>query len=279
MNNATTESIDFTAILEETDNVTTMKNLDAIRDLAKRTLAAYAACTDGKTSAKLLEAVDDVVNHFTSVSKEAFYQTALESEDAMKFAVNEWAFPTIRVKETRNKKEKSTKYEIIDSRMPIDLSNLHKWVAKKDGYDGIGANRTWQNILQSFNIDMGKVAASELRDFTTLARFKDPTQRRIKEGTIKLIDDEFNCTMSDEKGIEKVTECIQAMIGNEFAADEVDWKYVYRVYVTDNKGSARSVKLANDSAFTNMMKKVCYRHLNHLPNYDVLSKLLKKLEK
>lgn len=268
-------NINYESIIEELSIVNEMTNLEDLKDLAKRTLAASESC-DQKTQAdiiiKLEAGLEDVINQYTSESKLATYRIIAADEDPMRRAVSEYFYDTIRVKETKDKNLKRPVREITDGHKSIDLLHLNKWIIDHTDLDGIGNDTRWVSALNKVNVNMAKDAATRYRDMTTKARLMDPTQLRIHKEDI-----EFSFESNEElAAIDKV---IKMMIGDEYSADSVDHTLVHDTYVSNDGSSATSVKLSNDRAFAEVFKKVCYRKINHLPNYIVTSKLLKKVKK
>lgn len=267
--------INYESIIEELGNVNEMKDLAELRDLAVRALAASESC-DLKTQAdiriKLESGLVDVINQYTSESKNAMYRTIAADPDPMRRAVTEFVYGTIRIKETKNKELKCTIREIADGSQAIDLLHLHKWVGEHTDLPGIGKDMRWVIAFNRLNVDMAKAAAIRYNDRETQARLMDPTQLRIHKEDL-----EFD--FGKEDTLAAIDKVVKLMIGDEYSADAIDYNMVYDTYVSNDSKSATAVKINNERAFAAVLKKVCYRQINHLADYKVMTKLLKSLKK
>lgn len=266
--------INYESIIEELTAVNSMTNLEELKDLAVRTLEASESC-DLKTQAdireKLESGLEDVVNQYTSESKLAMYRAIGADDDPMRRAVSEYFYETIRVKETKNKKLKCTIREIADGRKSIDLIQLNKWIKEHTDYDGIGRDARWITAFTRLNVNMAKDAATRYGDDTTKNRLMDPTNLRVHKEVLEF-------TFETEEALGAIDQIIKMMIGDEYSADQKDYELIHDTYVSNDKGSATAVKLSNDRAFAEILKKVCYRKINSLPNYIVTTKLLNAIK-
>lgn len=267
------------AIRKDLADVQKEKNLDNLKNLAICTLALSCKTHEDFDVIEELETgLEQAVNCYTAVSKLNTYKTALASEEgAMRYACREYFFPTIRVKETKDKKTKRSVRSIEATLQQIELGDLHTWVKdnRRVKEQGIGADINWATHANALNINMA---------FDTAVRYGDvDTQNRLKDATClkKKYNDaygerKFDCTEDDFKGL--LSNVVKAMLGNEYETIDKDWELLRDNYVTDNKKSKLGVKLSNERVFIGLLKKVCCRVVTGAPNYEVVTNYLKNKE-
>lgn len=260
-------------IREELEKVQQNKDLADLKKLAICTLALSVKTTeDDDVIEELEDGLEQAVNCYTAVSKLNTYKAARESEEgAMRYACREYFFPTIRVKEIKDKKTKRTKREIEDAQQQIELLDLHVWVRdnKKVPEQGIGADTGWTTPANALNLNMAYDTAFRYGDTDTMNRLKDATciKNKYKDAS------EYEFDVDDFMGKLRVT--VKAMLGDEYDIIEKDWELLKDNYVTDNKKSKLGVKLSNERVFIGLLKKVCCRVVTGAPNYEVVSNYLK----
>lgn len=245
--------------------------LDEIKNLAVMALAICESSEDLDEKAEFEEYLEKLVNFYTSETKLACYKQAKASENPMHYAVTEFAYPTIRVKETKDKETKVSIREVVDAEKQIDLLDLHKWMAgNKPASGGIGANTDWVYAADKLNLKMAKDAASDLNNETVKNRLSDASQLSLKKESA-----EFKLSNNEAK--KALQEVITMMLGEGYAIKAYDYKgYLHRVYITDNKKAKLGVKMADRRSFATYLKKICYRILSGAEQYEPETKLLKK---
>lgn len=261
------------AVRKDLANVQKEKNLESLKNLAICTLAlSCKTFDDADVIEELEDGLEQTVNVYTAVSKLNTYIAARDSDEgAMRYACREYFFPTIRVKETKDKKTKRVTRAIEATLQQIDLLDLHKWVKDNQRIDaqGIGADVNWVYAADKLNIELAKDAATRYGDEETKSRLMDPTNLKAKTESI-----EYH--LNHEGAAERLDEVVKLMLGNEYGTIPMDWELLRDNYVTDNKKSKLGVKLSNPRVFVGLLKKVCHRVVTGSSNYEVATKLLKK---
>lgn len=267
------------AIRKDLEGVQKNHNLEQLKNLAIATLAMSVRTTDDADVIEELEdGLEQAVNCYTAESKLQTYKAARASQEgAMRYACREYFFPTIRVKETKDKKTKRSVRSIEATLQQIELGDLHKWVKdnRKDPEQGIGADKNWQVQANTLNLNMAYETAVRYGDTETQNRLKDATciKKKYDEAQKAM---KLDCTEDDFKAM--LDKAVKAMLGEEYSTIDKDWELLHDNYVTDNKKSKLGVKLSNERVFIGLLKKVCCRVVTGAPNYEVLSTYLKNKE-
>lgn len=221
--------------------------------------ANSAEKSDDKTEYE--DAMTQCINHYTFVSKNICYDAAKKSGNPMHYAVTEFFFPIIRLKETRDKEHDVIIRSIIDAEKPIDLSDMHK------ALNGIGHDTNWIHTTEKFNYYLcvraaervGATIKSDAYRMTEIAR-----QRQLGKNPC-----------SNTQLLKTLQTIITEMLGEGYKVTSHDVNYLIDVYANDDKRSKTGITAANHKTLRTYLKKVCYRVLTNGKGYDVSAKELK----
>ncbi len=255
-------------ITEKRENLPKMQNLDEIKSLAIETLKASGDAENAKEKGEIDKFLDEVIKHYASESKHASYLVCKGSEDPMKTAILMFAYPTIRVKETKDADTGIVTRSIEDSEKGIDLADLQKRIG------AIGADSNWLFAAEKLNYHLTYKAAMEMGDSRLQAILKS-NDNFIMKDISRQIDLGKN-PVSNNNLKKTLQGIVEMMLGKEYHIISADEKYLVQVFVKDNGKSRTSVTSANHRACVGYLKKICYRILTDGAGYDVETKNIKK---
>lgn len=240
----------------------------ALEEFAKELLKAAEAEADKKTSDKLFGYLDEVIKFYASESKQVFINAAKDAEEpAMHYAVKNFEYPVIRLKQTVDKDTNAVKREIVKAAKGIDLLDLHKALR------GVGADTNWVYKAENFNYYMTVRAAEDVSD--------ERLQKVLKDNSCFIMDEISRAfevgknPTSNNNLVKQLEKVVQMMLGEEYHIAKKDFNYLMRVFLKDNGKSRNGITAANHRAFAGMLKKVCYRVLTG-SEWEVVTKLEKK---
>lgn len=242
-------------------NITTT-NLEEIKAIAIEYLDKAENEKNLEARKALENDLEEVINYYTATSKAACFEAAKNSGNAMHYAVKEFFFPAIKIKEDKVKDTDVVVRRIEDTQKPIDLGELHKKLG------GIGADKNWLYAAEKLNFYLTKRAADRLG-------VKIKTDAFVMNEISKKVDLGKN-PVSNTALLKTLNTVISAMLGTEYKALSHDVNYLVDVYVNDNKKSKTGVTAANHKTLRNYLKKVCYRILTNGKGYDVQQKEIKE---
>lgn len=237
-------------------------NLEEIKAIAEDLLEKFEAAETKKDRTKYEEDLAYAVNYYTATSKAKCYSKARDAEDPMKWAILEFYYPTIRVKETKDKETNSIVREIVSAKRRIDLRELHKKIG------GIGADKCWYLFIQRFNAELTSFAIKELN-----SKKVDMSKMKMDDGANDINLGKNPC--SNTQLLKSIQTIVTAMLGEEYKAKSYDARYLNAVYITDNRGSANGVKAMTHKGLTEVLTKICYRILTDGEGYDVEQREIK----
>lgn len=237
-------------------------NLDEIKAIAKDLLNQAENAEDVKTKTAIEKDLDEACAEYAKISKARCYKAAKDSGDPMQYAVLNFYYPAIKVKETHNKDTDTIIREIVDVDKPIDLGDMHKKL------NGIGKDTKWIYMAEQFNFHLSKRAADRIgATINTDCFYMDEIARQIDLG---------KNPCSNTQLLKTLNAIVAAMLGEEYHAVSHDVNYLIDVYVTDAKKSKTAVTAANHKTLRNYLKKVCYRILTNGKGYDVEQREIKE---
>lgn len=237
-------------------------NLEEIKAIADDLLNKAENAENVGDKIAIEKDLDDVLAEYAKISKAACYKAAKESGDPMRFAILEFYYPIIRIKETKDSETKAVTRSIIVAPKPIDLGDLHKKL------EGIGKNPHWIYMAEQFNFHLSKRAADRMNvTINTDAFYMNEIAKQIDLG---------KNPCSNTQLLKTLNTVVQAMIGEEYHALSHDVNYLVDCYVNDSKKSKTAVTAANHKTLRNYLKKVCYRILTNGKGYDVEQKEIKE---
>lgn len=211
---------------------------------------------------KFEKELEETINTYTAESKAIAYGRIRDTEKPMHTAILEFYFPSIKVKEIKDKDSGSITRTIVDIDKPIDLGDLHKKL------DGIGANKHWIYSAEKLNFYLTVKAASDVGTTVNSDAF------RMNE--ISKAIDMGKTPLSNTNILKTLQIVISEMLGEEYKATSHDVKYLMYVYAQDNKKSKTAITAANHKTLRMYLKKVCYRILTNGTGYDVESREIRE---
>lgn len=240
----------------------TTTNLAEIRAIAEDLLEKSENSESVAEKKTLDEDLEQAIGYFKNTSKAASYAAAKASGDPMKYAVREFFYPVIKVKEDKDKESGIITRSIVDAVAPIDLGDMHKKL------NGIGADKNWLYMAEKLNYYLTIRAAQRVG-----ANIKHDSM------TMKDISREIDLgknPCSNTNMLRTLQAIITAMLGEGFKATSHDVNYLIDVYANDVKKSKTAISAANHRTLRGYLKKVCYRILNNLKGYDVEQREIKE---
>lgn len=214
---------------------------------------------------KLDEELEKTINQYTSDSKIACYKAIAASDKPMHKACIDSFYPSIRLKETKDKTTLSIVRTIEDCQKLIDISEVHKKLG------GIGADPKWFNMAETFNFYMTVRAAKRIG--ATVNCNADIIKNIHKE--IELGKD----PVADKNLLVTLNMIIKAMIGDEYEATIKDVNFICDTYISDDKKATKGIKVADHKTFRHYLKKVCNHILTGSTGYGMDAKEVEKLHK
>lgn len=210
------------------------------------------------------EAIQQCINRFKFLSKTACYAEAKASGDPMQFAVRRFYYPTIKLKEVKDKDSGIVIRSIADAEAPIDLGDMHKKLG------GIGHDTNWIYTAEKFNFHLTLRAAERVG-----AKVKSDAYQMKKISQERSLGKD-PCT--NTQMLKTLRIVISEMLGEEFASKVTshDVNYLVDVYSNDNKKSKTGITAANHKTLRQYLKKVCYRVLMGNKGYDVETREIKE---
>lgn len=252
-------------------------SLEELRELAENTLEKSVNAETVEEARKFDVELEEIVNIYTGLSKEECYNRCRRAENPLIAAILEFSFPSIREYKKEDKETHTISRSIVDCEKPIDIGDLHKKLG------GVGADKTWLNMAEKFNLYLTLRAAKRLSDVGV----------RGKSG-VKVYDELINNTadiynmrkasrevalgvndLSDDNILEMLDVIVRAMLGEEHTPEMRDVYYLIDVYSQDSRKTKTGVTAANHRTLRNYLKKVCYRVLTHANGYEVESREVK----
>lgn len=253
--------------IETKEKLKVMTDLTAIRAIAEEWVKVINEATDIEQRIEATDVVNEAITAYTTVSRTNCYNAAVASGDPMKYAVKEFFYQTIKLKEEklRDDQGKETGHivrSIVDAEKPIDLGDLHK----KKG--GIGADPKWIYALQKFNYLLTIRAADRVKaEIKKDCFYLDEIAKEIELG---------KTPTSNTQLLKQLQTIVTMMLGEGYHAMSYDVNYLIDVYSNDNKKSKTGITAANHKTLRNYVKKVCYRILTGGKGYDVQQKEIKE---
>lgn len=237
-------------------------NLAEIRAIAENLLEKAESAEDVGEKRKIEEDLEQTVNYYTAVSKGKCYAEIKVSESPMKAAIERFFFPSIKVKEQKDKDTGVVIRSIVDTEKPIDLGDLHKKLG------GIGADKKWIYATEKFNYHLTIRAAERVGATVNSDAFAmNDVSRQIELGKNPCSNTQMLKTL---QGI------VDMMLGEGYKATSHDVNYLVDCYANDNKKSKSSITLANHKTLRSYLKKVCYRILTNGNGYGVEQREIKE---
>ena len=210
------------------------------------------------------EAIQQCINRFKYLSKTACYAEAKASGDPMQYAVRKFYYPTIKLKEVKDKDSGTVIRSIVDAEAPIDLGDMHKKLG------GIGKDTNWIYTAEKLNYHLTIRAAERVG-----AKVKNDAYQMKKVSQERKLGKD---PCSNTQMLKTLKVVISEMLGEEFAGKVTshDVNYLVDVYSNDNKKSKTAITAANHKTLRSYLKKVCYRILNGNKGYDVETREIKE---
>lgn len=246
----------------------TGKSLEELFELAKSTLdtAENAEAVADKDAAN--KNLDAIIAQYNKVSKDKCYLACRNAEKPLAYAILQFYYEGIRIKEEKEKDTDVVIRSIERTRRPIDISNLWKWM--KDHEKSCGVDRSWYHYAEKFNYLM-TVRAAERLGRPALKGLFIKYAEDYRMGQIAKDFDMGKTPCSNTNILRTLQKLVTAMLGNEWKATSRDVNLLCDLYVKDNPRNPTGVKLPNHGNFRALLKKVCYRILTKGEGYDVES--------
>lgn len=197
---------------------------------------------------KVNEEMEQVINEYTSISKQECFDALKAVDDPMLDAVKQLTFPTIKARDTKQGEEKIPVRVIEDTERAIDLLKLYKYI----GGDGIGADPKWIYMAEKLNMlltaqkcqDLG-INPKDLYDSYAMSEIS----REINMG---------KTPTSKTNILKTLNTVIQAMIGSEYKAVSHDVNFLMSVYSRKGR-KALTVTCANHKYMRQYLAEICHR--------------------
>ncbi len=233
----------------------TTTNLAEIKAIAEDLLTKSEEAETIAAKKEIDDDLDYVVGYYKNISKTSAYAAAKASGDPMQYAIREFFYPAIKVKETKDKDTGIVLRSVEDAIAPLDLGDMHKKLG------GIGANKNWIYMAEKLNYYLTINAANRVG---ATIKHDSMTMKEIS----KDIDLGKN-PCSKTNMLKTLQAVITAMLGDGYKVTSHDVNYLTDVYANDVKKSKTSISAANHSTLRGYLKKVCYRILSGRKGYDV----------
>jgi len=237
------------------------KSLDIIKDAANKLLEVACDAEAVSDRTEFRNGVDELVSFYADTSKMAFYKAARESENPMHYACVEFAYPAIRVKETRDNDTGYLVCSIEDIMRSCDLGDMHKRI------DNFGADRNWLYQAEKLNYHMTVRVAREVNAGTLEKLIKNADCFTMNEIARQLDLGKDPCSKTNI--LKTLQSVITMMLGEGYKATSHDVNYLLNCYAKDNARSKTAITLASHRALRGYLKKVCYRVLTNGTGYEV----------
>lgn len=239
----------------------TITNLEEIRKIAETLLEESDNAETVDDRKKADEKLDEAINHYTAVSKAECYARCKATENPLITAILEFFFPSIKVKEDKDKDTGIVTRKIIDIDKAIDLGDLHKKL------NGVGSDHSWLAMAENFNFHLTLRTAQRMNVTINSDAYKLSELARQQ--------DLGKNPCSNTKLLATLQSIVTAMLGEGYKATSHDVNYLCDCYASDNKKSKTSITAANHKTLRNYLKKVCYRILTDGKGYDVETREIK----
>lgn len=197
--------------------------------------------TPKATFLDLQEKIDKAVKAYNDVSFAKLLFRLKGSDDAMKLALTEYSYPTIKaqLKEDGDDVAKVEQMVIIPVSKPIDLKKVNSKLGK------FGANPKWINLVEKFNMLLTIRMTQEVGSSTSAKVVNDTFDICDDSKAIELQPD----LVSQNKMIKALQMVIDAMLGEgSFKVNSHDTKFIEWRY--GKKGKEKlTIKASNLSDF------------------------------
>lgn len=238
------------------------KDLKEIKTIAENLLEKAEAEEDLTKRQEIFADLDETIAYYKATSRDLCYDNAEKSGDPMKYAVNEFFFPTIKLQEKKDKDTAEIVRSIIDTAAPIELGDMHKKLK------GIGADHRWIYAAEKLNFYLTARAAQRMNvKVNTDAFIMDKIAHDIDMG---------KDPVSNTNLLKTLQGVVTMMIGEGYKATSHDVNYLVDVYSNDSKKSKTAITAANHRTLRTYLKKVCYRILNKNTGYEVEQREIKE---
>jgi len=218
-----------------------------VEDLVSAFNEAYQA---GKfeESQKLNNQIEEKVNEYTSIVRDACFEECKASADPMLTAVTLLSFATIGTKDEKKGDDKVPVRIVVDKERQIDLYKLYKYCGDK----GIGADPQWLYMAEQLNMLLTAQKAQDLG--------LDPKKVNdsfAMSNIAREIDLGKNPT-SKTNMLKTLQAVITAMLGEGYKATSHDVNFLLSVYSRKNR-KALTVTTANHKALRGYLAEICHR--------------------
>lgn len=221
-------------------------------------------------AAKLATDIDELVKEYNSIMQNITFKACKDSDDPMLAAVTKLEYGVIAAKDQKSEDSKVPVKIIVDKVKQIDLAKLHKFCG------GIGNDQNWIYMVENFNFVMTARIAKELG--VSPERLKEISDSYAMSKIARDMGSSVDGAdpTSNTQIQEKVSQCVEAMIGGEFAKKIVsrDAKYLIRVYSGKSRKTSLTVKCSNHNYMRGYMMDICHHLVTGKP-YDVEFKAAK----
>ena len=195
-----------------------------------------------------LESINKSLVAYANMADTAILNAIKDSPNPMHKACIDMSYDVIALKEN---KETNT-HEIVYKKKPIDLEKVDKYC------HGIGHDRDWQLMLESFNYRLAMRMAGDI-GASNLGSLKDTY-------AIRKIAQEYDIgknPVSNNNMLATLRKVIAAMLGDEYASKVLnhDVKFLISTYGTLSKKAYATLKLADHKAFRTIVQNMCHKIL------------------
>lgn len=236
--------------------------LAEIKAMAEDFLIKANEAEKSEDRAEFEDAMTQCINEYASVSRAICYAAAKTSGDPMKYAINTFFYPTIRLVEKREKETDVIIRSIVDAEKPIELGDIHK------ALNGIGYDTNWIHDAEKFNYYLCIRAAERVG-----ATIKNDSYRMSKIAQERSLGKN---PCSNTQLLKTLQLIVTEMLGEGYKVTSHDVNYLVDVYANDDKRSKTGITAANHKTLRTYLKKVCYRVLNENKGYDVTAREIKE---
>lgn len=235
-----------------------------------------AVCKAGTVDKRneIEDELDEHIGYYNNAQKTACYTKCKKAKYPMRKAVETFFYPTIRIKETVDKKAEIPVIvrTVVESEKAIDLLDFDKQC---------DLHGEWKYSIQKFNRYMTADVAKGINDDLDLTNF------HIAEAAKKI--DMGKTPLSKRQVISTIQGIVNAMLGEDYKADpeypkafnvnQYDWRYLTEGYSRINNKTKGGLKASNHKALTFIFMNIAYRVLMGEKGYHLQQKEIKNPKK
>lgn len=253
------QSTEGVAATEETTETPVDDEKDKVREEIDELIKQYNEASEYieyKRMREIEAKIAEKVQQYDELAEGECFAEFLQSENPMKAAAEAVRFPTIKVRDERQKGGGQPKKVVEASSKPIDPMRLHK-----KAKDGIGANKEWHFMCEKLNLLLTCRRAIELGiDPMTVKNTYSMSDEAVK---IECLLSETDATKYDKNAADEILKqdmqkVVDAMVGSGFTVTDVMVNYLLVIYQKKDNKKSLSVTCANHKFMRMYMLEICH---------------------